>query len=503
VSFNPTQEQQAIKEAFESTRVLKVNACAGSGKTSTLIYLADNNPKPSLYICFNKVIAEEARTKFPDHVECRTTHSLAYQQFGKGLFHKLSRPKGAYKNVAGTSAETQKYYSIHDYTKCKPSISGKTIAALVRETVKRFQNSAEDNLEYKHIPYYEIVQLQKNHDDLDTGALSKEVLSYAKQLWKDRINQHSPVLANPDTYLKLWQLSKPILNFDILYFDEAQDTNPAVLDVIQRQNCKICYVGDTYQSIYQFRGAVNAMETIIAPTKYLSKSFRYGAEIAKVAKTIIAGAIEVKGLESIDSRVSPLRDDTGVYTFIFRTNSALLEKAIELIDAGESIAVEVDIKSFIKKLEAAQYLYQGKTNEIKHDDIACFSSWLDLVEAAQEDADLKRISKIVSEKRTNYYIEKFNEIVSKTKANVLLTTAHKSKGKEWNYVKVADDFMLRTKEGKQVLKDVPQAELNMLYVACTRATHNLEIPFDLFEFVYPKAKSLVCKVTDLLERNLI
>lgn len=176
---------------------------------------------------------------------------------------------------------------------------------------------------------------------------------------------------------------------------------------------------------------------------------------------------------------------------IFRTNSALLEKAIDLIDSGESIAVEVDIKSFIKKLEAAQYLYQGKTNEVKHDDIACFSSWLDLVEAAQEDADLKRIAKIVSEKKTNYYIEKFNEIVSKTKADVLLTTAHKSKGKEWSYVKVADDFMLKTKEGKQVLKDVPQAELNMMYVACTRATHSLEIPFDLFEFVYPKAKSAV------------
>lgn len=489
--FNPTSEQQTIKETFDSTRVLKVNACAGSGKTSTLIYLAENNKSPSLYICFNKVIAEEARTKFPEHVECRTTHSLAYQQFGKALFHKLSRPKGAYKNVAGTSSETQKYYSIPDFVQCKPSVSGKTIASLARETVKRFQNSAEDYPEYKHVPYYEIVQLQKTHDSLDTHALSKEVLSHAKQLWKDRINPYSPVLANPDTYLKLWQLSKPVLNFDILYFDEAQDTNPAVLDVIQRQTCKICYVGDTYQSIYQFRGAVNAMETIVAPTKYLSKSFRYGPEIAKVAKTIIAGAIDVQGLDSITSTVLPLSGNTGVYTYIFRTNSALLEKAIELIDSGESIAVEVDVKGFIKKLTSAQSLYFGNVKDVKHDDIACFSSWYDLLEAAQEDAELKRIAKIVIEKKTEYYITKFDDIVSKSKANVLLTTAHKSKGKEWNHVKVADDFMLRTKEGKQVLKDVPQAEVNMLYVACTRATHNLEIPFDLFEFVYPEAKDLV------------
>ena len=92
--MTPTQEQKDILSAFKSTRVLKVNACAGSGKTSTLVMLAQDNPVPSLYVCFNKVIREEAELRFPSHVSCRTQHSLAYAEFGQGLLHKMQNKPG-------------------------------------------------------------------------------------------------------------------------------------------------------------------------------------------------------------------------------------------------------------------------------------------------------------------------------------------------------------------------------------------------------------------------
>ncbi|APS68750.1 hypothetical protein AVI55_16905 (plasmid) [Piscirickettsia salmonis] len=39
-----------------------------------------------------------------------------------------------------------------------------------------------------------------------------------------------------DGYLKLYQLSKPILNqYDFIMLDEAQDANPAILDIFERQ----------------------------------------------------------------------------------------------------------------------------------------------------------------------------------------------------------------------------------------------------------------------------
>ena len=77
-----TEEQQRIiayvKQMKRGDR-LKVEAKAGSGKTSTLVEVAKANPdKRFLYLAFNKAIVNEAKGKFPKNVVVKTTHSLAY-----------------------------------------------------------------------------------------------------------------------------------------------------------------------------------------------------------------------------------------------------------------------------------------------------------------------------------------------------------------------------------------------------------------------------------------
>ena len=77
-----TEEQQRIiayvKQMKRGGR-LKVEAKAGSGKTSTLVEVARANPdKRFLYLAFNKAIVNEAKGKFPKNVVVKTTHSLAY-----------------------------------------------------------------------------------------------------------------------------------------------------------------------------------------------------------------------------------------------------------------------------------------------------------------------------------------------------------------------------------------------------------------------------------------
>ena len=74
MKLTPTHEQQTILDSFKEHRILKVNACAGSGKSSTLKMLAEQNNQPSLYVCYNKTVATEAQNKFPKNVNCRTTH---------------------------------------------------------------------------------------------------------------------------------------------------------------------------------------------------------------------------------------------------------------------------------------------------------------------------------------------------------------------------------------------------------------------------------------------
>ena len=477
MSFKPTQEQVDILGAFKANRVLKVNAVAGSGKTSTLKLLAEDNKVPSLYISFNKAIAEEAQGKFPQHVECRTSHSLAYAQYGKYIQHKLKRPVVKYKNVAGTSAEIAKFYYINDMYSDNGPVSSTAIASLVKETVKRFQNSADDKILALHTPYSAIKEIEKNHAGLDVKAMVVCILDNARKLWRDRINPMSEVLCTPDTYLKLYQLSKPVLNFDIIYLDESQDSNPALLDIVTRQtHCKIAYVGDTYQSIYQFRGAVNAMEMIGAPSKYLSKSFRYGETIAEVAKYIISEAIDVKGNDSISSSIVQDVDwKENEYTYIFRTNGCLLETAVDMIAEGHDVHIDIDTKNFIKQLESAEALKYGDSKKVKHEDITPYSSWYDLLQASKEDPELRRLVRIIEGKKVGSFISSLNQLSSKEDAKVFMTTAHKSKGCEWSNVYLANDFPLRDKDGN-TLDKMNQAEINLLYVACTRAINKLKLP---------------------------
>ena len=56
----------------------------------------------------------------------------------------------------------------------------------------------------------------------------------------------------------------------------------------------------------------------------------------------------------------------------------------------------------------------------------------------------------------------------KSDADITFTTAHKSKGREWSQVYIAEDFKNPDKSGK-----LPEQERNLLYVAATRATDKL------------------------------
>lgn len=77
-----TDEQKRIvdlSKSMDKNEILAIQACAGSGKTSTLEEIALANPKQRfLYLAFNKSIATEAGEKFPKNVEAKTIHSLAF-----------------------------------------------------------------------------------------------------------------------------------------------------------------------------------------------------------------------------------------------------------------------------------------------------------------------------------------------------------------------------------------------------------------------------------------
>ena len=62
-------------------------------------------------------------------------------------------------------------------------------------------------------------------------------------------------------------------------------------------------------------------------------------------------------------------------------------------------------------------------------------------------------------------------------ASVTFGTAHKSKGREWSTVRLADDYLIGG--GTDGEPGVQDAELRLLYVAATRARQTLDVPATL------------------------
>lgn len=89
--------------------------------------------------------------------------------------------------------------------------------------------------------------------------------------------------------------------------------------------------------------------------------------------------------------------------------------------------------------------------------------------------------------------------VTEKQAQIILTTGHKSKGLEWNCVEIMDDFIdlkgiisYAQEKGKEII--IAKEELNLLYVAITRAVQSLHLSEDYLldlEFIKTMKKCVV------------
>lgn len=484
LSFTPTDEQFAIEGAFKENRFTTIQAKSGSGKTSTLYMLANGTEDKILYLAFNKSMAEEARRKMPDNVECRTLHSICYQQLDQALRHKLTRPEGAYVNVAGTGNEIAKKFKINNLIdkNGKTLLTRAMIGLMVKQTVGKFEFSDDAHLGRKHFPTVYLADLKRKN--INENKLITEVVTYAKQLWRERIDPKSETIMTHDTYVKLFELSGKDLGYDIIFGDEFQDVNPAFLSILRNAKAakRIVVVGDEFQSIYQFRGSQNMMkETSTYGVELpLTACFRFGPKVADVANMILedkqplAHPLVGKGYDTIvGSYVSDIVDYTKPYTIIFRKNLTLLMEAMDRIADGEDIIINVDTKDFISMVDSVNALRRGDIEKVKHETVLPYATWEEFVDCAESDPDAKRLLNVVVSGKANTIAHTLRTHRNSPTAKVTLTTAHKSKGLEWDQVVVANDFPSNYNKEREWV-GLEEAERNLLYVAHTRCIKCLQ-----------------------------
>ncbi|CAH9012234.1 putative DNA helicase [Vibrio phage 424E50-1] len=449
--------------------------------TTTLYHLGKQDTRPSLGLVFGKDMAEEARAKSPSHIDWRSTHSLAYGKFGAKYQHKLKRPQGRYVNVAGTGAEIGRYLGLKPMM---PFFGGHIniayLGLIIKETVGKFETSAEEVLSRKHIPYSHIKDIEKKNGRMfNKDKFKLFIRDHARELWELRKNLSSNVLITHNTYLKLYHLSDPDLSleYSVLYIDESQDLNPVTLDIVMKQQgkCKIVLVGDHFQSIFQFNGAVNAMETIKGEEASLTKSFRFGQPIADLASAILDYKLNIRGNENIESMISDKNviDEDKPYTILFRGNMELIFTAVQFISEGKDVQVYVDLREFVKTITSAKELRAGNLKGVKAEKIIPFEDWNELVEEGKTDPELSRLVKIIDGEDADRIVKQLKDHKNNNDAHITMLSAHKSKGLEWEQVILANDFVSNyNKKGEWV--GLSDQERNLLYVAATRAERRLQ-----------------------------
>ena len=473
----PTAEQVTCTKMIGTAEQLKIVAGAGCSKTTTLGLCADAEKKTSLYLAFNKAMVEEAKQKFPAWVTVKTTHGLAYGVKGVEIAHKLVRPRGRYVNVLGTGGEIAREFRIGPIRlDSGKSITAAGIGVSVKNTVNRFEYSADSAISTKHVSFQALGKLVEE-PGFNYHEFAAIVIGYANLLWKRRINPDDVALATHDTYLKLYQLSKPDLSaFDVIYLDEGQDTNDCVLSIVQAQTCKVVIVGDPYQQIYGWRGSINAMEKFVCDEATLSTSFRFGQAVADVANMVLNingdSKLRLKGWDQLESTIQPYlteEQEKAEHARLYRTNANLIADGVELIGKGLKVAMEIDVQDFTRLLESAIALSEDRIKDVKHENLVAFDSWAALVEEARlVGGELGRIVNLVNRNEAYRVMEALGEYRKPTHPDVILTTAHKSKGREFDVVVLADDFpSCYNQEGSWVGLD--DMERNLLYVAATRA----------------------------------
>lgn len=461
-----TDEQAAVAQA--TGRIVRVLAYAGTGKTASLVAWAHAHPRHRVfYAAFNKSVQLEAARRFPASVTVKTWHALAWAAVGRRYQHKLV-------------PSLKPWHLVHAGVLSRVPRGRETAwADLVVQTLHHFLASADATLTTRHVP-----GTAADWQGPWAWADPVRVVRDATRVWQRMCDATDPSVGMlHDGYLKVFALSNPRLPFDTILFDEAQDANPTMLHLMRQQTqAQQIYVGDVFQGIYAWRGAVNALESLRPDTDLrLTASFRFGPTIAAAGTRL---------LQWFDPTLPPLRglarDPGRVYagvggppvTLLARSNARLFAEAVAAWQRDPR--VQFDWVGGIDgyRLDTLVDTYRLRQREPVRDaflqlfpDFETLKAYADTVEDIEWQGRVKLVERWQGS--LPLWVQRIRAASQHPeRATVRLSTIHKAKGLEWPHVVILDDLVDLAAAGP----DLTAEDQHLWYVAATRATARLGVP---------------------------
>ena len=487
-----TKEQENIINAKEAS--FKINAVAGSGKTTTLLEYAKKNSNLNiLYLAYNKSLQISLQEKLHEYnlnnMQISTIHALAYskiQAYQYNLAHDL-KAKVIERILCDFEEKINQrkgYYPIPEYI------------ALIKDLVNFYCNSSLIALDSKLLDSY------KKQSDLSAKILelinkdSSRVLAHLKHILSAMKNKQ--IDATHDFYLKMFYLNKKVstnLGYDLILVDEAQDISDVMIGIVEAQNCRRIYVGDSFQQIYSFRYALNALNKIELPSYELTHSFRFSNTYAKTLERNLNTLYKINDTKPLN--INGTQNETKIgeeaidfdkqFTVISRSTFGLVQEIVHYIQEDKKIYFEGGYGSYSfmnQTVYSIFYLKQKKNDRITLDEIKDFESIYELEQFAKDtkNQDYLNVIKFINAYGDNIFDinKKIKEKLTTKKedADILFTTTHKSKGLEYDQVVMTNDFISKKEisNPKNNLSHLRiNEELNIYYVAATRAKKAIDL----------------------------
>ena len=478
--IKPTEEQKRILEA--RGRVIKINARAGTGKTTTLRLIAENHPNEKiLYLVFNRKNREEAEKIFPKNVKIATVHAFARSSLSsQGIRFATDDTFNAYRFLPDFNGMRDR----------------QILSTYAYNFMMFFLNSRWEKLEEAIIPYSEghLNDEQKEIFSCHEDHIVKLIRRVSKS-W-NLCEEPCP----HDFYLKISHIKKTfhraLEEFDLILVDEGQDLSQVMVDALKHCTKDIVLVGDTHQGIYSFRYAVDAMRLLSSDQDFdLSLSFRFGEEIASLVTHFIAESkgenhFRITGNRERESTIFFYEDfpfwDRKIQTAILsRTNMGLFKNAMHLRAKKLKFRFERDIKAELMRTLDVYWLYRGQNEQIRDEMIRSFDSLkqLDIYSEQIQDFQLSNISQIVKQYASEFPGAIFDmiKLINKNgdpheRETVILSTVHAAKGQEYERVIIDEDIVEAIDRAEENDPKQFHDEVNVAYVCLTRAKEELLLP---------------------------
>tara|TARA_R110000824_G_scaffold53732_1_gene148478 strand:- start:3966 stop:5447 length:1482 start_codon:yes stop_codon:yes gene_type:complete len=464
---------------------LVVRARAGTGKTTTIIEGIKHAPESSILLAaFNKRIATELEVRLEGtNAEAKTLHSIGFS-FLRRYWSSIgvekrngTRQLTLAEQVCGTRAPESVIKLVGTlHTKGREIVPHADTVGDLTDLAYQFDCVPDESwcrdgfgVEYVETRALEAMELAARVKPVGTG------IDFSDMIYLPIRNQ--------------WLTKR----WDLVVVDEAQDMTEAQLEIAQKVcRGRICVVGDDRQAIYGFRGADSESldrlkAELHADELGLTTTYRCGTTIVNAAKALVddfeAGPSNPEGsITEMDPEEMKRQVDIGDF-ILSRVNAPLVSIALALLAKGKrTLIAGRDVGAGLKKL--IRTLAKGAAAQSIPRLLERISVWEEkqcdrMIRAKKpERCDLihdqaECLVALCSDATSVWAITQridalFTDNGLGQAGTITCSSVHKSKGLEADRV-----FILR-----DTLKEHNQEELNIQYVAITRAKSKLVWVFE-------------------------